>query len=189
MAATGTGSNRPLRHPGNPVVFFDVDVGGHPIGRIKLELFKDVAPKTAENFRQFCVGEKKVNNVPVGYKGTIFHRVIRDFMVQGGDFVNGDGSFSQTMSIYGSTFPDETFELKHDRAGLLSMANNGPNANGCQFFITCGECDWLDNKHVVFGQVLNSESMLVVRKIENVSVDGTSSRPKIPVTIYECGEL
>lgn len=152
-----------------------------------MELFKDVVPKTAENFRQFCTGEKKMNGVPIGYKNCQFHRVIRDFMVQGGDFVKGDGT--GCMSIYGEKFADEGFELNHTKAGLLSMANSAPNTNGCQFFITCGKCDWLDNKHVVFGQVLDSDSLLVVRKIENVTVDGGSSRPKIAVTITECGEL
>lgn len=187
MPPLASSSNKPLRNPNNPVVFFDIEVGGHPIGRIKMELFKDVASRTAENFRQFCTGEKKMNNAPIGYKDCAFHRVIRDFMIQGGDFVKGDGT--GCTSIYGSSFEDETFELKHDRAGLLSMANSGPNTNGCQFFITCGECRWLDNKHVVFGQVLDSESMLVVRKVENVTVDGKTSRPKIPVTIAECGQL
>lgn len=152
-----------------------------------MELFKDVVPRTAENFRQFCNGEKKMNGVPVGYKNSQFHRVIRDFMVQGGDFVNGDGT--GRTSIYGETFADEGFGLMHTKAGLLSMANSGPHIDGCQFFITCGPCDWLDNKHIVFGQVLDYDSMLVVRKIENVSVDGGSSRPKLPVVITECGEL
>lgn len=180
-------STRPLRHPDNPVVFFDIAVGGHPIGRLRMEVYKDVVPKTAENFRQFCVGEKKMNGLPMGYKNCEFHRVIRNFMVQGGDFIKNDGT--GCVSIYGEKFNDESFELKHTKAGLLSMSNAGPNTNGCQFFITCGPCDWLDNKHVVFGQVLDSDSMLVVRKIENVTVDGSSSRPKIPVVITECGEL
>ncbi|XP_053993897.1 peptidyl-prolyl cis-trans isomerase H-like [Hylaeus volcanicus] len=185
MASTSNNYNRPLRHPSNPVVFFDVDVGGHPIGRIKMELFKDVAPQIAETFRQYCTGEKKKDGVPIGYKKTIFHRVIRDFMVQGGDFNGVD--IEKLPSTTGTKI--EVEELQHDRAGLLSMASSGFSANNCQFFITCGECDWLNKKHIVFGQVLDNDSMLVVRKIENGSVDGASSRPRIPVTIYECGEF
>ena len=149
--------NRPQRHPDNPVVFFDISVGGHPIGRIKLELFRDVVPKTAENFRQLCTGEFKLNKIPIGYKNCIFHRVIKDFMVQGGDFVKGDGTGS--LSIFGERFPDENFVLSHNQPGLLCMANSGPNTNGCQFFISCLATDWLDGKHVVFGKVLDQTSM------------------------------
>ncbi|KAF8819986.1 U-snRNP-associated cyclophilin family protein [Cardiosporidium cionae] len=182
-----TTSNRPTRHQDNPVVFFDLSVGDQPIGTIKMELFKDVVPKTAENFRQFCTGEYQQNLLPVGYKGCSFHRIIKDFMIQGGDFLKGDGT--GCTSVYGSKFNDENFELKHDRPGLLSMANSGPNSNGCQFFITCNKCDWLDNKHVVFGQVLDSESMLVVRKMESISVTASTNKPKLPVVITQCGEL
>ena len=113
-----------LRSPNNPVVFFDVSVGSTEIGRILIELFSDVTPKTAENFRQFCTGEYRKDTVPLGFKGSMFHRVIKDFMVQGGDFVNGDGT--GCMSIYaGSTFADENFTLRHTEPGLLSMANSG----------------------------------------------------------------
>eukprot|EP00913_Durusdinium_trenchii_P010093 g9466.t1 len=172
--------NRPQRHIDNPVVFFDISIGGHPVGRIKMELFRDVVPKTAENFRQLCTGEFKLNKVPIGYKNCTFHRIIKDFMIQGGDFVKGDGTGS--LSIFGERFPDENFVLKsgtqHDKPGLLSMANSGANSNGCQFFITANKCDWLDNKHVVFGQVLDPASMLVVRKIENVAV-GAGSKPRL----------
>ncbi|KAF4694337.1 Peptidyl-prolyl cis-trans isomerase H [Perkinsus olseni] len=214
--------HRPVRNPENPVVFMDVSVGGSAIGRIRMELYKDVAPKTVENFRQLCTGEFKLNGVPIGYKGSTFHRVIRDFMIQGGDFVKGDGTGS--LSIYGEKFPDENFKLAHDSPGnimampmsyllecplvfgvkfvepaliwdyescvycLLSMANSGPNTNGCQFFITCNKCDWLDSKHVVFGKVLDQQSMMTVRKIENAQV-GENSRPKLPITVSECGEL
>eukprot|EP00741_Cyanophora_paradoxa_P011213 tig00020554_g10833.t1 len=171
-------------NPSNPVVFFDVSIGGHPAGRIKMELFADVVPKTAENFRQLCTGEYKKSGVPIGFKGCSFHRVIKDFMIQGGDFVKGDGT--GRMSIYGDKFPDENFTLKHTIPGLLSMANSGPNSNGCQFFVTCAPCDWLDNKHVVFGKVI--DGMLTVRKIENVSV-GQNNKPKLPVLITECGEM
>ena len=150
-----------------------------------MELFKNVVPKTAENFRQFCTGEHRVNGVPQGYKNSQFHRVIKDFMCQGGDFVKGDGT--GYTCIYGTDrFADENFTLKHSSAGLLSMANSSPNTNGCQFFITCAKCDFLDGKHVVFGRIL--DGLLVLRKIENVPT-GQNNRPKMAVVISECGEL
>eukprot|EP00920_Eleutheroschizon_duboscqi_P011575 GHVT01027770.1.p1 GENE.GHVT01027770.1~~GHVT01027770.1.p1 ORF type:complete len:210 (-),score=10.47 GHVT01027770.1:365-994(-) len=187
LTVSASTSNRPVRHPDNPVVFFDVNLDQLPLGRIKFELFKDVCPKTVENFRQFCTGEFRQNSVPIGYKGCTFHRVIKGFMIQGGDFVKGDGT--GCLSVYGHSFPDENFTLKHDRPGLLSMANSGPNSNGCQFFVTCAKCDWLDNKHVVFGQVLNQDSLTIVRKIENITVVSSSNKPKIPVVMSQCGEL
>ena len=171
---------------GNPVVFFDVSIAGVPAGRIKMELFADICPKTAENFRQFCCGEFKKSSLPVGYKGCPFHRIIKGFMIQGGDFENCDGT--GRFSIYGSSFGDENFTLRHTGPGLLSMANSGPNTNGCQFFITCAKCEWLDEKHVVFGKVIDEESLLVVRKMENIPV-GAGNKPKLPVTIDQCGEL
>lgn len=176
--------NRPKRHPDNPVVFFDISIGTRPIGRVKIELFRDIVPRTAENFRQLCTGEFRVNNKPTGFKGNAFHRVIKGFMIQGGDIVQGNGSGS--ISIYGDRFEDELLSTKHDTPGLLSMANSGPNTNGCQFFITCAKCEWLDGKHVVFGRILDPDSMLVVRKIESVSV--TNEAPKLRVEITECGE-
>ncbi|XP_060708224.1 peptidyl-prolyl cis-trans isomerase H isoform X1 [Hemiscyllium ocellatum] len=135
-------------NPNNPVVFFDITIGGQEVGRMKIELFADVVPRVAENVRQFCTGEFRKDGVPIGYKGSTFHRIIKDFMIQGGDFVNGDGT--GVCSIYRGPFADENFKLKHNAPGLLSMANSGPNTNGCQFFITCSKCDWLDGKHVVF---------------------------------------
>jgi peptidyl-prolyl isomerase H (cyclophilin H) len=171
-------------NPNNPIVFFDITIGGHATGRIKMELFADVVPKTAENFRQLCTGEYKKGGLPIGFKGCSIHRVIKDFMIQGGDFINGDGTGS--ASIYGESFPDENFNLKHTGAGLLSMANSGPNTNACQFFITCTQTPWLDNKHVVFGKVI--DGMLAVRKIENVAV-GQNNKPKLPILISECGEM
>ncbi|KAG2183666.1 hypothetical protein INT43_006674 [Umbelopsis isabellina] len=149
-----------------PVVFFDISIGDVPVGRMKMELFSDIVPKTAENFRQLCTGEYKRNGVPQGFKNCLFHRVIKDFMVQGGDFLKGDGTGS--MSIYGDKFADENFEVKHTGAGLLSMANSGPNTNGCQFFITCDKCDFLDGKHVVFGKLV--DGLLTLRKIASTSI-------------------
>ncbi|EJD00285.1 uncharacterized protein FOMMEDRAFT_22124 [Fomitiporia mediterranea MF3/22] len=167
-----------------PIVFFDINIGETPAGRMKMELFSDVVPKTSENFRQLCTGEYRVNSRPQGYKGSIFHRVVPSFMCQGGDFVKGDGTGS--FSIYGDKFPDENFTMKHDKPGLLSMANSGPNTNGCQFFITTEKCDFLDGKHVVFGRVI--DGMLTLRKIENVPT-GPNNRPKLAVKIVECGEM
>ena len=171
---------------GNPVCFFDISIGGQPQGRIRMELFKDVAPLTAENFRQFCTGEFKRKDVPLGYKGCTFHRVIKGFMIQGGDFRNGDGTGS--ISIYGDAFKDEEFVVKHTGPGLLSSANSGPDSNGCQFFLTCGPASWLDGRHVVFGRILDKESMLVIRKCENVPT-GALDKPTIPIVIEQCGEL
>merc|ERR1711916_287 len=159
----------------NPVVFFDVNIGGKPAGRIKMELFADVVPETAENFRQLCTGEFRRMGEPVGYKGCPFHRVISGFMIQGGDFLNGDGMGA--LSIYGPSFEDENFDLNHDAPGLLSMANSGKDSNGSQFFITTAPADWLDGKHVVFGRVL--EGMLVVRKLEAIPTTA-QNKPKAP---------
>ncbi|KAF7299900.1 Peptidyl-prolyl cis-trans isomerase [Mycena chlorophos] len=184
-----------------PVVFMDINIGETPAGRLKMELFSDIVPKTAENFRQLCTGEFRVNSRPQGYKNATFHRMyailsfflypgvltmlrVPKFMCQGGDFLKGDGTGS--FSIYGDKFPDENFQEKHLDAGLLSMANSGPNTNGCQFFITTAKCDFLDGKHVVFGRVV--EGMLTLRKMEAVQT-GPSNRPKLVVKITECGEM
>ncbi|KAG7670865.1 hypothetical protein KSW81_004295 [Nannochloris sp. 'desiccata'] len=150
-----------------------------------MELFADICPKTAENFRQLCTGEYRRDGHPVGYKGCPFHRIIKGFMIQGGDFVKGDGTGA--LSIYGSKFEDENFIGKHTGPGLLSMANSGPNSNGCQFFITCAKCDWLDNKHCIYGRVIE-DGMLVVRKLEAVAT-GQNNKPKLACVITECGEM
>lgn len=173
------------RHPDNPVVFFDITLGGEPLGRVKMELFKDVVPRTAENFRQFCTGEtKNAHGRPQGYKGCKFHRVIKEFMIQGGDFLNGDGTGS--TCIYGTrAFADENFQLKHDSEGLLSMANSGPDSNGSQFFITTVPTPFLNNKHVVFGKVV--EGMDVVKKVENTRTQ--REKPSQDVVIAQCGEM
>uniref|UniRef100_A0A8C6PYG0 Peptidyl-prolyl cis-trans isomerase n=1 Tax=Nothobranchius furzeri TaxID=105023 RepID=A0A8C6PYG0_NOTFU len=178
-------------NPNNPIVFFDITIGGQDVGRMKIELFADVVPKTAENFRQFCTGEFRYAEYNLIYYFTfnlcasIFNfRVIKDFMIQGGDFVNGDGT--GICSIYRGPFADENFKMKHSAPGLLSMANSGPGTNGCQFFITCTKCDWLDGKHVVFGKVV--DGLLIMRKIENVPT-GPNNKPKLPIVIAQCGEM
>ncbi|KAI9012414.1 peptidyl-prolyl cis-trans isomerase [Hyaloraphidium curvatum] len=170
----------------NPRVFFDVTIGGQPAGRIVMELAADVVPKTAENFRALCTGEKGKGTLgkPLSFKGCAFHRVIKDFMIQGGDFTAGDGTGGE--SIYGETFPDENFKLKHTGPGILSMANAGKNTNGSQFFLCTVKTAWLDNAHVVFGKVV--EGMEVVRAIEGQRVDG-DDRPLKPCVIADCGQL
>jgi len=173
---------------GNPLVFFDITLGGEPLGRIQFELFADVVPKTAENFRQFCTGESKSHlGRPQGYKGSKFHRIIKDFMCQGGDFLNGDGTGS--TCIYGTkTFADENFTIKHTEPGLLSMANAGPNGNGSQFFITTVATPFLDGKHVVFGKVV--DGMDTLRKMENVKTGYRGKEiPNLDVVISQCGEM
>jgi peptidylprolyl isomerase len=169
----------------NPRVFFDITIGGEPAGRIVMELRADVTPKTAENFRALCTGEKGMGRAgkPLHYKGSAFHRIIPDFMCQGGDFTQGNGTGGE--SIYGMKFEDENFELKHTAPGLLSMANAGPGTNGSQFFLTTVETPWLDGKHVVFGSVV--EGMDVVRKME--AIGSRSGRTSEPVVIADCGQL
>merc|ERR1712025_1139357 len=159
--------------------YFDITIDGAQTGRIVMELRDDVVPKTVENFRALCTGEKGF-----GFENSKFHRVIPGFMCQGGDFTRGDGTGGK--SIYGNKFPDENFQLKHTGKGILSMANAGPNTNGSQFFLCTAETKWLDGKHVVFGKV-KKECFPVLDKIEAVgSQNGKTSKP---VKITACGQL
>ncbi|MER7305412.1 peptidylprolyl isomerase [Streptomyces griseoluteus] len=159
-------------------VYFDITINDEPAGRIVFRLFDDVVPKTAKNFRELATGQHGF-----GYAGSPFHRVIPQFMLQGGDFTNGNGTGGK--SIYGEKFPDENFNLKHDRPYLLSMANAGPNTNGSQFFVTTVVTDWLDGKHVVFGEVVEGQD--VVDRIESLGTG--SGAPKAKVSVSASGTV
>lgn len=171
-------SEEEAQYRANPQVFFDIRIDGQFAGRIRIMLRKDVVPLTAENFRALCTHERGF-----GYRNSTFHRVIPGFMAQGGDFTNNDGTGGK--SIYGRRFDDENFSLKHTSAGVLSMANSGPHSNGSQFFITLARTEWLDNKHVVFGQVI--QGIEVVRKIESFGTK--AGRPTKKILIANCGEM
>jgi len=164
---------------GNP--YFKIAINGEEVGKIKFELFDDDVPKTCQNFRYLCTQGLDNKKEPC-YKNSLFHRVIPEFMIQGGDFTNFDGTGGKSM--YGEKFDDENFNLKHNQPGLLSMANSGPNTNGSQFFITLNETPHLDEKHVVFGILL--EGYDILKKIENLETDD-KDKPLQEVKIIECG--
>lgn len=169
----------------NPIVFFDVTIGGASKGRIEMVLYANIVPKTAENFRCLCTGEKGVGRSGklMHYKGSAFHRVIPKFMCQGGDFTRGNGRGGE--SIWGEKFPDENFTLKHTGPGFLSMANSGKDTNGSQFFLCTAAAPWLDGKHVVFGKVISG--MDIVAAIEQVGSE--QGRTRVPVLISDSGQL
>uniref|UniRef100_A0A673IZ92 Peptidyl-prolyl cis-trans isomerase n=1 Tax=Sinocyclocheilus rhinocerous TaxID=307959 RepID=A0A673IZ92_9TELE len=170
-----------------PQCYFDVEVNREPVGRIVFQLFSDICPKTSKNFLCLCTGEKssgKTTGKKLCYKGSTFHRVVKNFMIQGGDFTEGNGRGGE--SIYGGFFEDENFTLKHDRAFLLSMANRGKDTNGSQFFITTKTAPHLDGVHVVFGLVISGFE--VIKKIEGLKTD-SASRPYADVRVIDCGQL
>lgn len=170
---------------GRSRVFFDIEISHQKKGRVIFELYDDVVPKTTENFRCLCTGEKGhgKSGKSLSYKGSGFHRVIKGFMIQGGDFTAGNGTGGE--SIYGEKFEDENFELKHSKPFLLSMANAGPGTNGSQFFVTTVPTPHLDGKHVVFGEVLENKGL--IREIENLITQ--ADKPQKDVTIVDCGQL
>ncbi|XP_009108691.1 peptidyl-prolyl cis-trans isomerase CYP21-1 [Brassica rapa] len=167
-------------------VFLDIDIEGQRLGRIVIGLYGNVVPKTVENFRALCTGEKgqASSGKPLHYKGTQFHRIVSGFVVQGGDIIHGDGKGSE--STYGGTFPDENFKVKHSHAGVVAMGNTGPDSNGSQFFITTIKATWLEGEHVVFGKVI--QGMDNVFAIEGGA--GTySGKPRKKVVIADSGEI
>lgn len=169
-----------------PKVFFDISIDGNKVGKITFNLYSDITPKCAENFRALCTGEKgcgKKSGKKLHYKGSAFHRIIPGFMCQGGDFTGFGGE-----SIFGiKGFKDENFELIHDKPGLLSMANSGPDTNGSQFFITTAVTDWLDGKHTVFGEVADEESYKIVILMEKTGTEKGDVKSK--VVIEDCGQI
>ena len=174
----------------NPVVFMDIEIDGVGIDRVTFELFKNIVPNTVENFRSLCTGERgdtlttgiKASQL-LTYNGSGFHRVIPEFMIQGGDFTNYNGTGG--LSIFGGRFPDENFTVHHKEPFLLSMANSGKDTNRSQFFITLVECPWLDGKHVVFGKALTGQNWL--KKMETYGSD--SGKKTTKMTIKNCGQL
>eukprot|EP01091_Cochliopodium_minus_P008252 TRINITY_DN1836_c0_g1_i2.p1 TRINITY_DN1836_c0_g1~~TRINITY_DN1836_c0_g1_i2.p1 ORF type:complete len:205 (-),score=62.73 TRINITY_DN1836_c0_g1_i2:175-762(-) len=185
FAISALANSDPLKEPVKSKVFFDIEIDGKFAGRVVFGLFDNTVPKTAENFRALCTGEKGIgkSGKPLHYKGSSFHRIIPNFMIQGGDFTHGSGIGGE--SIYGDKFADENFKLKHTGPGLLSMANAGPGTNGSQFFITTVVTSWLDGRHVVFGRVL--EGLDVIKAVE--AVGSQSGKPSKIVTIKNSGQL
>lgn len=178
MRAEG-GSREPLPADITEKVYFDITIGGEQVGRLVFGLYGEVVPRTTKNFRELCANDRDADS----YKGCPFHRIIPGFMVQGGDFTNRNGTGGR--SIYGGAFEDENFQLSHCKAGLLSMANAGPNTNGSQFFITTAATGWLDGAHVVFGEVL--EGMDVLAQME--SVGSGTGETQADVMVADAGVL
>ena len=170
----------------NPRVYMDVSIGNTPKGTIVFELFKNVVPRTAENFRQLCTGEKGRGHSGknLTFLNSMFHRVIANFMAQGGDFTKFNGTGGE--SIYGRKFADENFKIRHTEPQLLSMANAGPNSNGSQFFITFEPCDWLDGKHVVFGRVERGQN--IVEMMRKTPTD-QNDKPRVSIKVTKCGQM
>jgi len=169
-----------------PRVWFEISIDGTFEGRINISLYNDITPITAENFRCLCTGEKGVgqSGKNLHYKGNYIHKAITEFVLQGGDITTQDGKGGE--SIYGPRFKDENFKIKHDKAGLLSMANRGPNTNSSQFFITLTDCNWLDGKHTIFGELADEDSWKLVQLIEKEGSPNGELKKKIK--IEDCGE-
>ncbi|SMF59942.1 peptidylprolyl isomerase [Pseudobacteriovorax antillogorgiicola] len=166
-------------------VYFDISIDDEPAGRVVIGLFGNNVPATARNFRILSTGEQGLGlaDKPLDYTGSSFHRIVPGFVVQGGDIIKGDGTGGE--SIYGATFPDESFAIPHDRAGLVSMANRGPDTNSSQFFITLAPAPWLNGRHVVFGKVLEGDA--VIDQMTQQAADGLDGATKVPVVITEAG--
>mmetsp|Transcript_9749 Transcript_9749/g.28635 ORF Transcript_9749/g.28635 Transcript_9749/m.28635 type:complete len:194 (-) Transcript_9749:289-870(-) len=170
----------------NPIVYMEISIGGVKAGKLTMELRQDIVPTAVENFRALCTGEcGTVNGVKMHYKGTRFHRIVRDRYMQGGDIREGDGSWNQ--SIFGNLFEDENFMLRHVGPGIISMVNEGPDTNGCQFYITTVKTAWMDERHVAIGYCIDEESLRLVERIDHIGTE--HGRPMRPVVISDCGQL